>query len=275
MPNVLKNVKNAAVFSDWGWSVLPLHGIENGRCTCGNPLCPRPGKHPAIVSGIHEATMDIAQVHTWFLPSPGLNVGIATGEISDLLVLDINKQEGGFESLAAAINETGPLPEELTVRTGGGGEHRYFWLPPGNFTSDFHGKLVGPGVNVLVDGSYVVAPGSRHISGKKYKWQGEGPDETRMPGFLSEAWSSRLQGPPTIAHAAMIGDVGDVLGWSGAITLPSLGDVHLVCRGKLHFGFNYGTVPSSVPASAKAVFLVGTRRLNPREVAVWVEDIPR
>lgn len=274
MATVRSNLENAAAYPDFMWSVLPLHGIENNRCTCGNPLCPRPGKHTAIVSGVHEATMDIAQIHAWFLSSPGLNVGIATGEISDLLVLDINKQEGGFESLAAAINETGPLPEGLTVRTGGGGEHRYFWLPPGNFTSDFRGKLVGPGVNVLVDGSYVVAPGSRHVSGKKYKWQGGGPDETRTPGFLSEAWSSRLQGPPTIAHATMIGDVGDVLGWSGAISLPSLGDVHLVCRGKLHFGFNYGTAPCSVPASANAVFLVGTRQINPTEVAVWIEDIP-
>lgn len=272
MPYVHDNLENAKACADCTWSVLPVHGIEDGRCTCGNFLCARPGNHPAMVRSVHEATIDPAQIDAWFRSAPQFNVGIATGEISELLVLDINKEQGGFDSLAAAIDETGPLGAGLTVRTGGGGEHRYFWLPSGKFTSDFRGQLVGPGVNVLVDGSYVVAPGSRHASGKSYKWQGGAPDETRMPAFLSEAWISRLQRKPSLARATMIGDVGDVLGWSGTVALPSIGDVHLVCRGELHFAFNYGSVPAQVPASPTAAFLVGTRTLAPTGVAVWIED---
>lgn len=266
------NLELAHEYSNLEWSVLPLHGIEDNQCTCGNSACPSPGKHAAFQLGAHAATMDSAYLKLWFAKWPRLNIGIATGDTSGLLVLNVDKDKGGFESLAAAICETGPLPECLIAKTGGGGEHLYFFLPDRNIVTDVRGKLVGPGVDVLVDGSYVVAPGSRHVSGKKYKWKNGAPDETRLPGFLSKAWIRRLLGPPSIAVAVMDGDIGDVFGRSGTVNSSKLGHVHLGCRGRLHFAFNYGRRSAKVPASAGAVFLVGLRELAPGSLAVWIED---
>jgi hypothetical protein len=28
-----------------GWSVVPMHTVPAGRCRCGDPTCPAPGKH--------------------------------------------------------------------------------------------------------------------------------------------------------------------------------------------------------------------------------------
>lgn len=188
-----KNLKKALKYSTFEWKVLPLFGIENKKCKCGNASCASPGKHPATKNGVNDASNDPKTIREWFNASPLLNIGIATGEGSNLLVLDIDERHGGYESLAAAMKELGQLPPTLTVQTGGG-EHRYFFRPEGSFKKDNSGKLIGAGVDVLVDRCYVVAPGSRHVNGKKYKWKHGEPSESRMPASLPDKWVRRLQG---------------------------------------------------------------------------------
>ena len=41
-----------------GFSVLPIHTIRNGACTCSNPNCPSPGKHPRTRNGVKDASND-------------------------------------------------------------------------------------------------------------------------------------------------------------------------------------------------------------------------
>jgi beta-galactosidase len=65
--------------------------------------------------------------------------------------------------------------------------------------------------------------------------------------------------------------MGDTLGWADVRSLPDLGDLRLARRGKLHFAFNYGSMPASVPASPTADFLVGGRELAPVDVAIWTQ----
>jgi beta-galactosidase len=65
--------------------------------------------------------------------------------------------------------------------------------------------------------------------------------------------------------------MGDTLGWADVKGLPDLGDLRLARRGKLHFAFNYGSTPASVPASPTADFLVGGRELAPVDVAIWTQ----
>ena len=62
----------------------------------------------------------------------------------------------------------------MTVSTGGGGRH-LFYAHPGVELANTAGRLPGvaeplPGVDLRGDGGYVVAPPSRHASGRPYWW---------------------------------------------------------------------------------------------------------
>ena len=48
-------------------------------------------------TGHKEATHDPEQIESWWSQWPDANIGIATGEISGLLVLDIDEKNGGFD----------------------------------------------------------------------------------------------------------------------------------------------------------------------------------
>lgn len=99
------------------------------------------------------------EVRQW-CASPGITgIGIVTGKISGLLVLDIEK--------GVNIAEL-DIPGTPTVKTGGDGWHIYFSnadheeLP--NFTR-FRDKM-----DIRGEGGYVIAPPSLHPSGGQYAW---------------------------------------------------------------------------------------------------------
>src|SRR5262245_34186061 len=69
-----------------GWLVLPLHTARHGACACGHVPCP--GKHPRTAHGVKEATIDEETIRRWWQQWPEANVGIATGAVSGLVVLD-------------------------------------------------------------------------------------------------------------------------------------------------------------------------------------------
>jgi len=149
-----------------GYPVFPLHWIdETGRCTCrAGAECGKAGKHPRIANGHKGATTDPGQIRRWWSRWPTANIGIPTGERSGLLVLDID--EHGFTSLEALEEEHGPLPETLTVRTGGGGMHVYLKYPPGEACEVRNSAgRVGAGLDVRGEGGYAVAPPSRTDKG--------------------------------------------------------------------------------------------------------------
>jgi len=144
-----------------GWSVLPLRGGD---------------KRPLIRwDGLQQARADAATVTQWFSQAPAANVGIVTGEISNLIVLDVDPKHGGDESLAELERRFGALPQTAEARTGGGGRHLYF-AHPGGLTPNRVG--LKQGIDLRGDGGYVVAPPSLHPSGELYAWQpGHSPDE--------------------------------------------------------------------------------------------------
>src|SRR5262249_27946712 len=93
------------------------------------------------------------------------NIGIATGKISNLIVLDIDGEEGK-KSLTELIKKHGKLPSTIRVKTGKG-EHYY--LRPGKTRLQNSVGRVGKGIDIRGDGGYVVAPGSVHQSGSRYE----------------------------------------------------------------------------------------------------------
>jgi len=150
-----------------GWAVIPLHSVKTGKCTCGNPRCSSPGKHPLTKNGVKEATTDIATIRDWWRWWPSANIGIATGKVSGFFVLDIDGQDGE-ETLATWQLEHGRIPDTLTSRTGSGGRHILFAHPGVTIRNKVR---IAPGVDIRSDGGFIVAPPSVHGSGRRYAWE--------------------------------------------------------------------------------------------------------
>jgi hypothetical protein len=123
--------------------------------------------------------------------APGVNVGIVTGAISGLVVLDVDVKSGGLTSLTALEFEHGYFRGPW-VETGSGGRHLYF-SHPGTKISNSAGKL-GPGLDIRGDGGFVVAPPSRNEAGKPYAWRHTG-DLPKMPAWLLEKLGISSQVP--------------------------------------------------------------------------------
>ena len=134
--------------------------------------------------------------------TPNANIGIATGKVSDIIVIDIDPRHNGMKTLKMLEAKFGPLPPTITSHTGGGGEHRFFNYPPFKVKSDMAGKVFGPGVNLISDGGFVVAPMSRHASGEHYLWvKGRAPHSTERAA-LPQKWGGHLKAFTAPADAA-------------------------------------------------------------------------
>lgn len=177
-----------------GLRIFPLHYIvwRDGRptCSCGNPECANPGKHPysrLAARGCLSATSTDIKHITFCWDGVDFNIGVATGEGSGIVVLDVDPRHGGDESLSALARQHGPLPHTVQCLTGGGGVHIYFRYPGPVKNS---ASLLGAGLDIRGDGGYVVAPPSTHISGGSYAWDVDAhPDDTPladMPAWMME-----------------------------------------------------------------------------------------
>jgi putative DNA primase/helicase len=175
----------ARAYIEKGWAVLPLHRRilgEDGksRCICGNPNCQAKGKEPLTPHGYKDATTDEETILAYLRKYPRCNLGIATGEASGLLALDIDGPEGR-KSLLALEERYGVLPATLTSATGrtDGGEHRFFRYPKGSGIGC--PTKVAPGIHVKGIGGYVVTPPSVHESGNVYAWVNESVEIAELP----------------------------------------------------------------------------------------------
>ena len=181
--------------------VFPVHRIVDGSCTCSNSNCKNPGKHPRTQNGFKDATSDPIQIENWWSKWPNSNIGIATGSISNLLVLDIDPRNGGNESFEILTSEH-KLPETLTVKSGGNGKHYYFAI---NNTSVPSKKDLGRGIDVKCEGGYIVAPPSTHISGNTYEWDNlESVGLAPIPTWLLEKFNNPIVENTSLANQSTI-----------------------------------------------------------------------
>jgi Bifunctional DNA primase/polymerase, N-terminal len=177
-------LRDAALgYASRGILVLPLHyplphrgdlqpvtgdqqpGMGSG-CSCRDPDCGQLGKHPLgslVPHGVNDATFNRARILAWWTRHPQANIGLATGQVFDVLDVDGPAGQAAIRELAVehGLHSTGPL-----VRTGGDGWHYYLAptglgnVPPAGLEHvDWRGR-----------GGYVVAPPSRHASGHPYQW---------------------------------------------------------------------------------------------------------
>lgn len=144
-------IAHAIALASLGFAVFP---VEAG------------GKRPngrLVRNGVHQATTDVNVVRGWWTAVPEANIGIRTG--MGRMVIDVDGDEGA-DSLADLERQWGELPETIRAVTPRG--MHYFFVAPGTVPCSV--GRVAPGIDIRGDGGYVVAPPSRHTSGRAYEW---------------------------------------------------------------------------------------------------------
>jgi len=183
----MKSVDNAIQYAERGWAVLPLHTVLEGKCSCGKVACSSAGKHPQTMNGLKSATTDLDTINTWFKHWPKANIGIATGAISGIGVIDIDPKHGGEDSLYELTTKHGKIPDTVEAITQSQGRHIIFQYEDGFRTTA--GKL-GRGIDTRGDGGYVVASPSRGLLGQ-YHWEASS-DPSECPIAKCPPWVIQL-----------------------------------------------------------------------------------
>lgn len=140
------------------------------------PLWPR-DKKPMIPWKPYQDRLPTSEeLQEWF-QDKGANIGIVTGKLSNLTVVDCDNLEAIYRF---TTQFTGAL-ETLSCKTGKG-RHFYFQFAPGS--GNFQGNPQYPGIDLRSEGGFVVAPPSIHPNGEAYEWEHLGIPQPFPPGFL-------------------------------------------------------------------------------------------
>lgn len=89
-----------------------------------------------------------ATIEKWWTLYPHANIGIITGEVSGITVIDVDTYKGATAE---------QFPPTFTVRTGNGGLHLYYKYHPG-LSISANAYPNHPGVDIRSDGGFVVGP---------------------------------------------------------------------------------------------------------------------
>lgn len=126
------------------------------------PLRPR-SKVPAIKwEEFQERIATDAEISEWFAKRPDANLGIVTGKISGIVVVDADG--------AAGLRDLGSIPHSSTSVLTGRGRHLYFKYPGEEICNQV--KKSFPGLDLRGDGGQAAAPPSVHENGRRYQWIG-------------------------------------------------------------------------------------------------------
>ena len=103
------------------------------------------------------------EVQGWFSDADPSStaIGIVTGKVSGLAVVDLDTEE------AVKFAKSAGFPTTPVVKTGKG-FHRYYAYRPD--LRNFQTRSDLPGIDLRAEGGYVLAPPSVHPSGKQYRW---------------------------------------------------------------------------------------------------------
>ena len=151
----------AGLYRDRGLSILPckLFFDEKGRC-----------KKPPLIKSwlpLQKAAVTKLEFLKWknlFRDEPGRGIGIITGSVSDLVVMDIDSQEALDELNSKKLLDG---VRTVTVKTPGGW---HYWF---KFREGFGNNVKideSSGLDIRAEGGYVIAPPSLYPDGRPYQY---------------------------------------------------------------------------------------------------------
>jgi hypothetical protein len=191
-PGELDCARAAPLYAALGFPVVPMHTAQpGGGCSCADPGCSDPGKHPRLRGWQRLAAVDPARVGEWWRRWPNANLGLVTGRRFDVLDLDGDQ---GVEALRAVLSIAPAEHLGPVARTGGGGWH-LLYAPTGL------GNRVGllPGMDWRGRDGLIVAPPAQHASGRRYRWVR--PLTATLPEVPVQL--RRLLAPPAAARTTL------------------------------------------------------------------------
>jgi putative DNA primase/helicase len=140
-----------------GWSIIPLWFR---------------GKTPSVRSWTEyqRRRPTFEEIEAWFGPPTPRNVGVITGTVSGLVVVDADSPEA-FEWATANMP-----PCDMRVRTAKGVHLYYAYTGKAPIRNKVRATFAGKQLEIDVrgEGGYVVGPGSVHESGHIYTREGAG-----------------------------------------------------------------------------------------------------
>lgn len=164
----------ASQYAAKGWHIVICHGYDNGKCTCRNPNCSTPGKHPVLGAWQLKATIDEDELAHWLDGSKNYNIGVQLGEKSGIIDIEFDTDAGRQTAERFGLDKA-HTPTFTSKRS----THRLFkWdrrLPQQAVY-----KLAGLEIRIGggSKGAQSIMPPSAHSSGVSYSWvDGMSPDD--------------------------------------------------------------------------------------------------
>jgi putative DNA primase/helicase len=121
--------------------------------------CDPSTKRPLTPHGFKDASSNDEDHKKWFTKYPNAMIGLPTGQLTSLFVIDLDKKPekgiDGANELEKLEVKHGRLPKTATQKTPSGGRHLFFKMPPGRHIKSTTNTL-GPGIDIRADGGYVV-----------------------------------------------------------------------------------------------------------------------
>lgn len=135
--------------------------------------CRPKAKIPIIEWGEFQKRLPTEEeIREWWRKWPDANVAIVLGEVSGLVVLDIDDEEAikGY-----------PIPVTAEAISGSGKPHFYFHHVKGMRNYKRSNGNGGEAFSIRGDGEIIIAPGSIHPNGNPYRWvQNRRPDQVEV-----------------------------------------------------------------------------------------------
>lgn len=133
--------------------------IANNRSVI--PIKPK-SKEPYIAWKEFQTRIATAdELKQWFKDYPDAGIAVITGEISGIVVFDVDPRNDGSNKQF--------LPyKTVSSKTGGNGRH-YFFKYPSTVKVDCHPSIM-QGIDLKANSGYVLISPSLHPSGNKYEW---------------------------------------------------------------------------------------------------------
>lgn len=170
-------LEHAERYAARGWPVFPVSRSEEILKT--RPI--NQGKIPLNFFSFLFAGTDLRRFRK-NLESAGqrVNLGIKTGKRFGLVVIDVDFDKGGRESM----ERLRPNPTRTVITANG--IHLYYRYPAGARIPTSQSS-VGKGIDVRSDHRFIVAPPSLHASGHVYRWEDETVPIAEMDEHLVRA----------------------------------------------------------------------------------------
>lgn len=168
----------ATEYANFGWSVLPVKPEE---------------KRPVMTNWRQytKTRPPVKVVESWFTKLSGVGIGVATGRVSGIVVLDVENY------CPTPIGELlRKYPTQMVSRSGSGGYHLFYSYPM-NVPRIANRVRIFEGADLRADGGFIVLPPTRHPNGCEYQWVKKGPlgvfplallDLKSVPTGVNEGW---------------------------------------------------------------------------------------